>query len=84
MTKTNNDTPARYEGIILEDIQESMAHLAEGMSGMLVTIKRMDKRLIRVEKNTELMLPVIEAAVKDQTKQLHNQERRITKLEGTA
>ncbi|MGI9027561.1 MAG: hypothetical protein ACR2FM_01800 [Candidatus Saccharimonadales bacterium] len=80
MTKNNHDT-SHYEGALLENIQDIVMRMAEALSSLVVKVNDIDIRLQRVEKNTELMLPVLQAAVKDQSKQLNNHERRIVKLE---
>jgi hypothetical protein len=70
-----------YIGLLLEDIQDKLKGLAEAMAGLITKVNVMDKRLEKVEEDTSLMLPILKATAKDQTKQLNNHEVRITKLE---
>lgn len=76
MSKDDN-----YIGVLLEDIQDKLKGLAEAVAGLITKVNSIDKRLGKVEEDTSRMLPILKAAVKDQTKQLDDHEVRITKLE---
>jgi len=76
--------------ILLEDISDKLASLAEGMGSVRETVYRLDQRLEKVETSTEL-LPAIKAAVTDQSHHLGDLEhaakdhdRRIDSLEQAA
>ena len=82
MGSTDNDDTSHYEGAVLEDIQHKLKQIAEGVSGLTVKVDGVDKRVSKVEQQTEL-IPSIKAAVTDQTKQLNDHDARIADLEKT-
>jgi peptidoglycan hydrolase CwlO-like protein len=69
-----------YIGMLLEDIQSKLQGVAEGVSDLNKKADRTDKRLDKIEENTNI-IPAQQAAIKGQTAQLNDHEQRITALE---
>lgn len=53
-----NDDVSHYEGALLEDILDRVKAIAQGQTSLWDKVDGMDKRLERVEENSEL-IPVI-------------------------
>ena len=69
-----------YVGVLLEDIQSKLKGVAEAVADLNKKAIKADQRLDKIEENTNL-IPAVQAAIKDQTKQLNTQDLRITQLE---
>ena len=65
---------------LLEDIQSKMEGVAEDVGGLHIKADLLDQRLAKVEKDTRL-IPAVKLAVTDQTHQLNDHQKRLTKLE---
>lgn len=72
-----------YTNVLLEDIREKLDAVVGAVTVVGDRVERIDERLRRVETNTN-RLPAIESAVKEQTKQLHDHEQRLTAVERIA
>ncbi|MES2970840.1 MAG: hypothetical protein V4702_00785 [Patescibacteria group bacterium] len=75
MAKDNN-----YVGVLLEDIESKLKGIAEAVADLNKKAIQADQRLNKIEENTNL-IPAVQAAIKDQTKQLNTQGLRIADLE---
>lgn len=72
-----------YAGGLLEDIRDSVQKIAENVAGLNDKTTVIDKRLERVEQTTN-RIPIIEAAVTSQTKQLNELGERVLAVESSA
>jgi septation ring formation regulator EzrA len=80
MGSADDDDTSHYEGVLLEEIRDQVKTIAESVSGLNVKVSSVDQRLSKVEQNTEL-IPSIQVAITDQTKQLNDHEARVASLE---
>ncbi len=69
-----------HVAVLLEDINGKIDRMAEGVGSLKETAMETNRRLKKVEQDTEL-IPAIKAAVTDQSAQLKDHEIRVTKLE---
>jgi hypothetical protein len=79
----NND---HYQGAILEDIQDKMQRVLEGvaaLSGVPGRLTAIEIRLDQVEEQLTV-LPAIKAAITEMNADLRDHEDRITRLERAA
>lgn len=75
-----NDDVSHYEGALLEDILDRVKAIAQGQTSLWDKVDGMDKRLERVEENSEL-IPVIKDAVKAQSMDYQKIVSRVESLE---
>lgn len=77
---TNNDDTSHYEGALLEDILDRVKAIAQGQTSLWDKVDGIDKRLERIEENSEL-IPVIKDAVKAQSIDYQKIVSRVENLE---
>lgn len=81
--QTNDDDTSHYAGALLEDILDKVKTIAEGQTSLWDKVDGMDKRLEKVEENSEL-IPVIRDAVKAQSIDNQKLVSRVENLEQAA
>lgn len=81
MTKDGNND--HHTGVLIEDVYDKLQGIAEAVSGLADKVDTMDKRLVRVEENTDLIPPLTEA-VRAQSLDFDNHEQRLKQLEQLA
>lgn len=83
MKDASNDDTSHYEGALLEDIRDQLQAILEGQAS-LVGVPQAIANLQEDVTDLKTDIRTIKAVVTDQTHQLDNHERRITRLERKA
>jgi hypothetical protein len=78
--RTSDDDSSHFEGALLEDILDRVKAIAQGQTSLWDKVDGVDKRLERVEENSEL-IPVIKDAVKAQLIDYQKIVSRVDSLE---
>jgi septal ring factor EnvC (AmiA/AmiB activator) len=79
LIEMKDDNTDHYEGALLEEVNQKIDRLAEALADVPTKLTSIDGRLSGVEDE----LKVIRAAVIDQSRELHDHESRIMRLEST-
>ena len=78
-----NSKDISRNGFLLERLQEDVSRLGESLDGTHQTVTRLEDKLDRVATQAA-DIPVIKAAVIDQTEHMVAQDERISRLEAAA